>query len=60
VKAVSQKNSHLEVTLSDPAQISSLLGLLIRAGAQVEEVQKNKASLEDVFLKMMEEEAHGS
>jgi ABC-2 type transport system ATP-binding protein len=60
VKAVSQKNSHLEMTLSDPAQISSLLGLLIRAGAQVEEVQKNKASLEEVFLKMMEEETNGS
>jgi ABC-2 type transport system ATP-binding protein len=60
VRAVIQKNSHLEVTLSDPAEISSLLGLLIHAGAQVEEVQKNKASLEEVFLKMMEEETNGS
>ena len=60
VKAVIQKNSHLEITLSDHREISSLLGLLIRAGAQVEEVQKNRFSLEEVFLKMMEEETNGS
>jgi ABC-2 type transport system ATP-binding protein len=60
VKTVIQKNSHLEITLLNPGDISSLLGLLLRAGAQVEEVQKNKASLEDVFLKMMEEESNGS
>ena len=60
VKSVIQNNSHLEITLSDPAGVSSLLGLLIGAGAQIEEVQKNKASLEDVFLKMMEEESNGA
>jgi ABC-2 type transport system ATP-binding protein len=60
VKAVIQKNSHLEITLADPGDISSLLGLLINSGAQVEEVHKNQASLEDVFLKMMEEESNGA
>jgi ABC-2 type transport system ATP-binding protein len=60
VKAVTQKNSHLEITLSDTGEISSLLGLLINAGAQVEEVHRNIASLEDVFLKMMEEESNGA
>jgi len=60
VKAVIQQNSHLEITLTDPANTSSLLGFLINAGAQVEEVHKNKASLEDVFLKMMEEDSNAA
>ena len=60
VRAVIQKNSHLEITLSNPGEISGLLSFLINAGAQVEEVHKNRASLEDVFLKMMEEESHGA
>jgi ABC-2 type transport system ATP-binding protein len=60
VKTVIQKNNHLEIALSSPGDISGLLGLLIRAGAQVEEVHKNRASLEEVFLKMMEEESNGA
>src|SRR5512134_1464711 len=60
VKSVIQNNSHLELTLADPAGVSSLLSLLIDAGAQVEEVQKNKASLEEVFLKLMEKESNGA
>ena len=60
VKAVIQQNSHLEITLSTPGDTSSLLGLLINGGAQVEEVRKNSASLEEVFLKMMEEGPNGA
>ncbi|HLO14662.1 MAG TPA: ABC transporter ATP-binding protein [Anaerolineales bacterium] len=60
VKAVIQQNSHLEITLTDLGNTSSLLGFLINAGAQVEEVHKNKASLEDVFLKMMEEDSNAA
>ena len=56
VEGVTKQNGHLEITLSNPADISCVLGLLIRAGAQIEEVHKNRASLEEVFLKMMEEE----
>jgi ABC-2 type transport system ATP-binding protein len=60
VKAVIQQNSHLEITLTDLGNTSSLLSFLIGAGAQVEEVSKNKASLEDVFLKMMEEDSNAA
>ncbi len=60
MQAVIQQNNHLEITLTNPCDISGLLALLIGAGAQVEEVKKNKASLEDVFLKMMEEESNGA
>jgi ABC-2 type transport system ATP-binding protein len=60
VEAVMQQNSHLEVTLSNPSDNSRVLEFLIQAGVQVEEVHKNKASLEDVFLKTMEEESNGA
>jgi len=56
VKGVTRQNRHLEITLANPADTSRLISFLISAGAQVEEVYKNRASLEEVFLKMMEEE----
>jgi ABC-2 type transport system ATP-binding protein len=56
VESVSQQNSHLELTLSQSASTSTLVSFLIKTGVQVEEVHKNKADLEDVFLKLMEEE----
>ncbi len=34
-----------------------LVRLLVQAGAEVEEVHRGKASLEDVFLTLMEEES---
>ena len=60
VKAVIQQNSHLEIALTDSGNTSGLLSFLIGAGVQVEEVSKNKASLEDVFLKMMEEDSNAA
>lgn len=58
VASVSRKNSHLDITLAPGADTSTLVSFLINAGVQVEEVRKNKADLEDVFLKLMEEEPH--
>lgn len=58
VESVIEQNSHLEITLSNIAEASSIVSFLINAGAQIEEVHKNKANLEDVFLKMMEEETN--
>lgn len=55
VKSILHRNSHLEISLSEMAETSTVIGFLVQAGAQVEEVRKNKADLEDVFLKMMEE-----
>jgi ABC-2 type transport system ATP-binding protein len=58
VKGVTQQNNHLEIRLSSPADTSSLLAFLITEGAQVEEVHKSQATLEEIFLKMMEEESN--
>ena len=49
-------NSHLLLELRGESKIGPLVGLLVQAGAEVEEVRRGKASLEDVFLTLMEEE----
>lgn len=50
VASVASHNHHLEIDLSAESDIASLIRILIGAGAQVEEVHRIKASLEEVFL----------
>ena len=50
------QNGHLIINLHDNADTSLLIYLLVNAGVQVEEVRRGKASLEDVFVTLMEEE----
>jgi ABC-2 type transport system ATP-binding protein len=49
-------NSHVLIELRGESEVGPLVSLLVQAGASVEEVRRGKASLEDVFLTMMEEE----
>ncbi len=49
------QNHHLVINLRQETDVSPLIGLLVNQGAQVEEVRRGKASLEEVFLKLMEE-----
>jgi ABC-2 type transport system ATP-binding protein len=56
VAAASTQNHHLVINLQPEADVASLVGLLVKEGASVEEVRRSQASLEDVFLKLMEEE----
>jgi ABC-2 type transport system ATP-binding protein len=48
-------NSHLAIELRDEGAMAPLVSLLVHAGAEVEEVRRGKASLEEVFLTLMEE-----
>jgi ABC-2 type transport system ATP-binding protein len=50
-------NSHLLIELRGENKMGPLVRLLVYAGADVEEVRRGKASLEDVFLTLMEEES---
>jgi ABC-2 type transport system ATP-binding protein len=50
-------NSHLHLELRGESKMSPLVSLLVHAGAEIEEVRRGKASLEDVFLTLMEEES---
>jgi ABC-2 type transport system ATP-binding protein len=59
VKSVVQQNSHLEIDLANPDDTTNVVGFLITAGVQIAEVHRDQASLEEVFLKMMEEDTNG-
>jgi len=56
VAAVQANNGQLSIDLAREAATAPLVSLLVRAGAQVEEVRRGKASLEEVFLTLMGEE----
>lgn len=49
-------NGHLAIDLADGIDPSEIVGLLVTNGAQIEEVRRSKASLEEVFLKLTGEE----
>jgi ABC-2 type transport system ATP-binding protein len=49
-------NGRLTIDLREETPSAALVSLLVSAGAQVEEVRRGKASLEEVFLTLMEEE----
>ncbi len=49
-------NGRLSIRLKDGMEIAPIVSLLVSEGAEVEEVRRDKASLEDVFLTLMEEE----
>ena len=56
VAAAETRNKHLTIHLREEMDVSPLVSLVIEAGGRVEEVRRGKASLEDVFLALMEEE----
>jgi ABC-2 type transport system ATP-binding protein len=56
VAAVETRNGRLSIDLHGEVDTAPLIGLLVSAGAQIEEVRKGKASLEDVFLMLVAEE----
>ncbi len=56
VAEVNRNDQHLEIRLNGEADTSPLVQLLVASGVQIDEVRKGKASLEEVFLTLMEEE----
>ena len=56
VAAVDLQDGRLSIDLRGEVEIAPLISLIVGAGAEVEEVRKGKASLEEVFLALMEEE----
>jgi ABC-2 type transport system ATP-binding protein len=56
VAAVAAENGRLSIDLRQETDTAPLVSLLVGAGVQVEEVRRGKASLEEVFLTLMEEE----
>ncbi len=56
VKSLRQENSHLVLEMAVKADVSPVISRLVLGGAQVEEVRKNRATLEDIFLELVEDE----
>ena len=54
--SVDANNGRLAIRLRREADAAPLASLLVGAGAEVEEVRRGKASLEEVFMTLMEEE----
>ena len=56
VVAAEVQNQHLEIDLREETDTAPLVSLMVSAGVAVEEVRRGKASLEEVFLTLMEEQ----
>lgn len=56
VREVDLKENHLSIELNGEVDTAPLVTLLMQQGALIDEVRKGKASLEEVFLTLMEEE----
>lgn len=56
VTTATLNNGHIHLDIQPDAQVAPIVSMLVTAGIQVEEVRKSSASLEEVFLTLMEEE----
>ncbi len=56
VSRVEQNDHHLTIHLNGNPDTAALVQSLVMGGMQIDEVRKGKASLEEVFLTLMEEE----
>jgi ABC-2 type transport system ATP-binding protein len=59
VNGVRQSNGQVIVDLSDLSRSHEIVAGLVGVGVQIDEVHKEKADLEDVFLRLVEEENRG-
>jgi ABC-2 type transport system ATP-binding protein len=56
VSAAHARNGRLVIDLCQEIATAQLVNLLVEAGAQVDEIRRGKASLEEVFVSLMEED----
>ena len=54
VAGIHRNNGTITLELTNQTETAPLVNMLVNAGAQVEEVHKSKANLEEVFLSLME------
>ncbi|MBF6592705.1 MAG: ABC transporter ATP-binding protein [Ktedonobacterales bacterium] len=55
VTSATMRNDHLLLELPADARVAPIVSALVQAGAEIEEVRRGTASLEEVFLTLMEE-----
>ena len=59
VSNVQQHNGQVVMDLNDMTRSHEIVAQLVDAGVQIDEVRKEKADLEDVFLRLVDEEKRG-
>ncbi len=59
VSNVQQHNGQVVMDLNDMTRSHEIVAQLVGAGVQIDEVRKEKADLEDVFLRLVDEEKRG-
>jgi ABC-2 type transport system ATP-binding protein len=58
VKSADLDAGHLTLEMRSDGGVPAIVRMLVAEGAEIEEVVRDKASLEDVFLTLVEEDAH--
>jgi ABC-2 type transport system ATP-binding protein len=56
VAVVDRQNSHLSIELRRNVDTAPLISFLVSAGVEINEVRRGRASLEEVFITLMEDE----
>jgi len=59
VSGMQQRNGQVIMDLNDMTRSHEIVTQLVGAGVQIDEVRKEKADLEDVFLRLVDEEKRG-
>jgi ABC-2 type transport system ATP-binding protein len=59
VSGMRQSNGQVVMDLADLSRSHEIVTQLVGAGVQIDEVRKEQADLEDVFLRLVEEESRG-
>ena len=59
VNKVQKQNGKLTMDLNDLSRSHEIVTQLVGAGVQIDEVRKETADLEDIFLQLVEEEKKG-
>lgn len=59
VQKLQQRNGELVLDLNDMTRSHEIVTQLVAAGVKIDEVRKERAGLEDVFLQLVEEEKQG-
>ncbi len=57
VLSISRADSQLDLELHPAADVAPLVAALVSAGASIEEIRRPKATLEDLFLDLVEEQS---
>jgi ABC-2 type transport system ATP-binding protein len=60
VRSLRSQNGNLSIELSGDVEVAPLVRLLVTAGADVEEVRKDRANLEEMFLALVGEDENGA